>query len=54
MSVDSRFKAIQNIVQRKAFYKQRIPKSNCAKKEPVDKDILVTSSNGDRKIMNLL
>ena len=38
------------IGQRKAFYKQRIPESSCARKEAVDKDIVVTSRNGDRKI----
>ena len=37
--------------QRKAFYRQRIPESSCVKKETVDIDILVTSSNGDRKVM---
>ena len=33
----------------KAFYRQRIPKSSCARKKTVDIDILVTSRNGDRK-----
>ena len=37
--------------QRKAFYRQRIPEFSRAKKETVDIDILVTSRNGDRKIM---
>ena len=37
--------------QRKAFYRQRIPESSCAKKEAVYIDILVTSRNGDRKNM---
>ena len=38
--------------QRKAFYRQRIPESSCARKETVDIDILVTSrDDGDRKIM---
>ena len=37
--------------QRKAFYKQRIPGSSCAKKEIVDIDIFVISRNGDRQIM---
>ena len=49
MSANSRLKAIQFIGQRKAFYKQRIPKSSCARKETVDIDILVTSRNGDKK-----
>ena len=51
MSANSRLKATKIIGQRKAFYRQRIPESSCAKKETVDIDILVTSSNGDRKIM---
>ena len=38
--------------QRKSFYRQRIPESSCARKETVDIDILVTSRNGDRKIMH--
>ena len=51
MSVNSRLKATLIIGQKKAFYKQRIPESSCVKKETVDIDILVTSRNGDRKIM---
>ena len=51
MSVNSRLKATKIIGQRKAFYKQRIPGSSCAIKETVDIDSLVTSRNGDRKIM---
>ena len=51
MSVNSRLKVTKIIGQRKALYRQRIPDSNCATKETVDIDILVTSSNGDRKIM---
>ena len=35
----------------KGFYRQRIPESNRARKETVDKDILLTSRNDDRKIM---
>ena len=50
MSVISSFKAIEIIVQRKAFYRQKIPESSCAGKETVDIDILVTSRDGDRKI----
>ena len=50
MAVNSRLKAIWIIGQRKAFYRQRIPESTCARKENVDIDILVTSRNGDRKI----
>ena len=51
MSVNSRLKATKIIGQRKAFYRQRIPESSCARKETVDIDIPVTSRTGDRKIM---
>ena len=51
MSVNSGLKATKIIGQRKAFYRQRIPESSFARKETVDIDILVTSRNGDRKIM---
>ena len=51
MSVNSRLKATKIIGQRKAFYRQQIPESSCARKETVDIHILVTSSNGDTKIM---
>ena len=51
MSVNSGLKATKIIGERKAFYRQRIPEFSCATKETVDIDILVTSSNGDRKIM---
>ena len=51
MSVNSRLKAIWIIDRRKEFYRQRIPKSGCARKETVDIDILVTFRNGERKIM---
>ena len=37
--------------QKKAFYSHRIQESSCARKETADIDILVTSRNGDRKIM---
>ena len=50
-SVNSRLKATKIIGQRKSFYRQRIPESRCATKETVDIYILVTSRNGDRKIM---
>ena len=45
------FKAIQIIAQRKAFYRQSILESSCVRKETVDIAIVVTSRNGDRKIM---
>ena len=51
MSVNSELKATKIIGQRKAFYRQRIPEFSCARKETVDIDILVTSRNGHRKIM---
>ena len=51
MSDNSRLKATKIIGQRKAFYQQRIPECSCVRKETVDIDILVTSRNGDRKIM---
>ena len=51
MSLNSRLKATKIIGQRKAFYRQRIPESSCVRKETVDIDVLVTSRNGDRKIM---
>ena len=51
MCVNSGLKATKIIGQRKAFYRQRIPEFSSARKETVDIDILVTSRNGDRKIM---
>ena len=51
MSVNSGLKATKIIGKRKAFHRKRIPESSHAKKETVDIDILVTSRNGDRKIM---
>ena len=51
MSVNSEFKATKITGDRKAFYMQRIPGFSCAIKETVDIDILATSRNGDRIIM---
>ena len=51
MSVNSRLKTTKIIGQRKAFYRQRIPESSSARKETIDMDNLVTSRNGDKKIM---
>ena len=51
MSVNCRLKTIQVIGKRKAFCRQRILESSCARKETVGIDILVTSKNGYRKIM---
>ena len=54
MSVNSGLKSTKIIGQRKAFYRQRIPEFSRNKKETVDIDILVTSKNGDRKIMQFI
>ena len=51
MKLLPRTKANKILGQKKAFYRQRISGSSCAMKETVDIDILVTSRNGDRKIM---
>ena len=51
MTVNSSFKAIYIIGERKVFYRQRIPGSSRARKETINVDILATSENGDRKIM---
>ena len=51
MSLNSRLKAIYITCQRKKFYRQRIAESSCVRKETVDTDILITSRNGGRKIM---
>ena len=51
MSVNSGLIATQIIGQRKAFYRQIIPEFSRARRETVDIDILVTSRNGERKIM---
>ena len=54
MSVNSRHKATKTICQRKAFYRQRVPESSCARKETVDIGILVASRNSDKKIMKFI
>ena len=38
----------------KALCRHRIPESSCARKETVDIDILVTSRNSGRKIMQFI
>ena len=48
VSVNFRLKATEIITQRKVFYRQKIPEVSCARKETADKDILLTSRNGDR------
>ena len=54
MSVNSGLKATKIIGQEKAFYWQRIPEFSRARKETTDIDILVTSRNGHRKIMQYI
>ena len=54
MPVNSKLKTTKIIGQRKAFYRQRIPESSCARKETVNIDILVISRNGHRKIMQFI
>ena len=51
MSVNSTLKATEILGQRKAFYRQKIPESSYARKETDDIDILATSRNDDRKII---
>ena len=53
MSVNSRLKATKIIGQRKALLAEnsRVQNSSCVRKETLEIDILVTSRNGDRKIM---
>ena len=41
-------------MQRKAFYRHRIPELSCVRKETIDIDILPTSRNGDRKIIQYI
>ena len=49
MPINSRRKAIMFIGQRKAFYKQRILESSCAKKETFDTKIFMISRNSNSK-----
>ena len=51
MSVNYGLKATKIISQRKAFYRQRIQEFSRARKKTVDIYVLVTSRNGDRKIL---
>ena len=51
MCVNTGLKATRIIGQRKAFYRWRIPEFSFVRKETVDIHIIVTSRNGDRKIM---
>ena len=54
VSINSRFKAILIISQRKTICRQRPPEPSSARKETADIDIPQTSSNGDRKIMQTI
>ena len=47
MSANSTLKVTKIIGQRKAFYRERIPETSCARKETVEIDIPVTSTNGN-------
>ena len=51
MSVNSGLEVPKVIGRRKAFCRQKIPEFSCARKETVHIDILGTSRNGERKIM---
>ena len=51
MFANARLKATKIIGQRKAFHRQRIPESSCARKKTDDIDIILKSRNGNRKIM---
>ena len=51
MSVDYRLEATEIMDQRKTFYKRIIPESTCGRKETANTELLVTSRNGERKIM---
>ena len=39
------------IAQRKEFYRWRVPESSYVRKEAIDKDILITARNNNRKII---
>ena len=54
LQLNSRLRANKIIGQKKVFYRQRIPQYSYARKETVDIDILVTSRNGDRKIIKTM
>ena len=42
---------IKGVFKRKAFNRKRIPKFISVRKETVDIDIIITSRNGDIKVM---
>ena len=45
--------SINQLGQKKAFYRQRIPEFGFAKKEIVEINILITYSNGDKLIQTV-
>ena len=47
--INFRLTVIQMIGQSKTFYRQRIREPSCAWKEIVERDILLTTTNGDKK-----
>ena len=51
MFLNSGLKTTNIIGQRKAFYRQRLPEFSRVRKGTVDIDMLATSRNGERKIM---
>ena len=52
MSINSRLKS--DHMSKESILYAEIPESSCARKETADIDILVTSRNGDRKIMQYI
>ena len=51
--INAKRKATQIIGQRKAFCQQIIPRSNYARAETVETEVLITSGNSDGKSYNL-
>ena len=45
------FRSWERKFQRNVFYRQIVLESSCAREKTVDKDIVLTSRNGERKIM---
>ena len=52
MSVNSRLKVTKSIGETKAFYRHGIPEPSRARKETINIDIIVTSTNGTEKSCN--
>ena len=53
MSSNCRHKSTEIIDERKALWRQRIPKTDCVRKYAVDMNILITSRN-ERKIKHYI